>query len=282
MEWEKAKSYLLLFFVLLNLALGGLLFMENRRYSITPEREQTIITILDRNNITMDTRFMRRFTPMRAMSVSGFYYNTDELIRIFFGNATVQRTTNFRGYVVTRRPAELVISNGFISYNNPRGRGRLEESSPAEAQRLTDAFVRDNWPDFALDIVYSGDDWFLLSYRQVYRGHIIHSNFIEFFVTEDGIIRVEMQFSQVLEWESSDRQPIVSPDEALLTFLQRVRAHAQVTPMVITHMDLVYFQEEGSTNPYVLHRAVPFYRVFVAGEGSDPFLINAFTNEMIN
>jgi len=282
MEWEKAKSYLLLFFVLLNVVLGGLLFMENRRYRVTPEREQTIISILAQNNITLDTRLMRRFTPMRAMSVSGFYYNTDELVRIFFGNATVQRTYNFRGYVVTRRPAELVISNGFISYTNPRGRGELAELNLTQAQRLTDAFVRENWPDFRLDTRYIGEDWLLLSYRQMYRGHMIHSNFIEFFVTEYGITRVEMQFSQVLGWESTDQQPIVSPDEALLTFVQRVRSHALISPMTITNMDLVYFQEDGSTETEVNHRAIPFFRVFVAGEGSDPFLINAITNELIN
>ena len=282
MEWEKAKSYLLLFFILLNLALGGLLFMESRRYSITPEREQAILTILDQNNITMDTRLMRRFTPMRTMNVSGFYYDADELVRIFFGNATVQRTTNFRGYVVTRRPAELVVSNGFISYTNPNGRGEMDELNIDEAQRLTDAFVSANWSDFILDIRYSGGDWFFLTYRQVYRGHRIHSNFIEFYVTKDGIVRVEMQFSQVFGWESTDQQPIVSPDEALLTFVQRVRPHAQVSPMSIIRMDLVYFQEDGSTDPNATHRAIPFYRVFVAGEGSDPFLINAVTNEMIN
>jgi len=283
MEWEKAKNYILLFFILLNLALGGLLFMESRRYSITPEREQAIVTILNQNNISMDVRLIRRFAPMRAMSVSGFYYNTDELVRIFFGNATVHRTTNFRGYEITRRPAELVISNGFIAYNNPMGRGEISTLSAVEAQRLTDDFVRTNWPDFRLDIIYSGEDWILLSYRQVYRGHKIHSNFIEFFVTEAGIIRVEMQFGRALGWESADRQPIVSPDEALLTFVQRIRpiAIAQASPMVITHMDLVYFVDGSGSDPDVEHRAEPFYRVFVAGDGSNPFLINAFTNEMI-
>jgi len=282
MEWEKAKSYLLLFFILLNLCLGGLLLAESRRYRVTPEREQTIIAIMAQNNITMNPRLIRRFTPMRTMSVSGFYYNTDDLVRIFFGNATVHRSYDFRGYRVSRRPAELVISNGFISYTNPRGRGELSALTSDEAQRLTDAFMRAHWPDFRLDIIYEGQDWFLLSYRQVYRGHMIHTNFIEFFVTADGITRIEMEFSQVLGWESAEQHPIVSPDEALLTFVQRVRATSLVSPMVITHMDLVYFQEDGSTDADATHRAVPFYRVFVAGDGSDPFLINAVTNEMIN
>jgi len=282
MEWEKAKSYLLLFFILLNLALGGLILLEGRRYRVTPEREQTIITIMEQNNITIDTRLLRRFTPMRMMNVTGFYYDTEELINIFFGNATVQRTANFRGYVVTRRPAELVISNGFISYTNPNGRGEIAELTTANAQRLTDTFVRANWPDFRLDTVYVGEDWLLLTYRQIYRGHLIHSNFVEFFVTEAGILRVEMQSSQVLGWESMEQQPIVPPDEALLTFVQRERHRARIAPIVIDHMDLVYFQEDGGTDNEVIHRAIPFYRIFVIGEGSDPFLINAVTNEMIN
>jgi len=277
MEWERAKSLIVLFFVLLNLALGSMLLMESRRYTVTAERENAIIEILERNNITMETGLLRRFQPMRAMNITGFYYNVDELQRIFFGNTTVTRTSNFSGYIITRRPAELIISNGFISYDNPRGHGGIvpSELSIAEAQRLTDAFVRANWPEFELDGVYEGDDRLRFSYRQVYRGHVIHSNFIEFIVTEIGIVRVEMQFGQVLGWDS-ENQPIAAPDEALLTFMQRNWAFALVAPMVITRMDLVYFQEDQYG-----HLAIPFYRVFISGS-SDPFLINAVTNEMFH
>jgi len=45
---------------------------------------------------------------------------------------------------------------------------------------------------------------------------------------------------------------------------------------------LVFFQEEGGVDADSLDRAVPFYRIFINGTGSDPFLINAVTNEILN
>ena len=285
MEWERAKTYILLFFVLLNLILGGLLLAENRRYTLTPEREQEIVAIMYRNNITMDARLLRRFPPMRAMYVGGFYYNRDQLVEIFFGETDVARVFGPRGYIITSDNGQLVLDHGWISYDNPSGHGSREDwmqsLNQTQAQRLTDAFVSDHWSDFELDDIVVGYDWLRLSYRQVYRGYMIHTNFIEVTVTVRGIVRVEMQFGQVIETQR-ERQPIAAPDEVLLTFVQRIRDHVQDTPMVVTHMDLVFFQEEGSSNPEGRYRLEPFYRIFIDGDEGDPFLINAFTNKIIN
>ena len=286
MEWERAKTFILLFFVLLNLLLGGLLLAERRRYTVSSDREQAIIQIMYRNNIVLDTHLLRRFPPMRAMNVAGFCYDVDEFIGIFFGEAETQVVPARHGDIITDGVGELVIEHGFISYDNEYGLGGAEDwvtnLTTDHARRLTDAFVGDNWPDFLLDYVHEGAGWMRLSYRQVYRGYIIHTNFIELIVTERGIVQVDKQAARVLEWQ--DRQPISAPDEALLTFVQRIRDHANAmpSPMVITNMDIVYFQEESSTNPDGVYQVVPFFRVFVEGDGGDPFLINAFSNEIIN
>ena len=286
MEWERAKTFILLFFVLLNLTLGGLLLLERRRYDITPEREQAIIAIMERNNITMDARLLRRFTPMRTINIAGFSYDIGELAGIFFGDAYVRPVATAHGYVLTHGTGELVVAHGFVSYDNPEGHGGREDwiqnLNAAQAQLLTDAFVSEHWTDFRLDDVFIGQDWIRLSYRQVFRGYVIHTNFIELVVTERGIVQIDMQYGRVLGWDG-DRQPIAAPDEALLTFVQRMRAHALAldSPMVITHMDLVYFQEDFSPDPDGTYRAEPAFRVFIAGDAGDPFLINAFRNEVI-
>jgi len=286
MEWERAKTYILLFFVLLNLVLGGLLLMERRRYTLGPEREQAIIEIMSRNDITMDTRLQRRFQPMRVMFVGGFNYDEQELIEIFFDSAMINRSVTSRGYVFSYGYGELVIDHGFISYDNPMGHGGQESWLPSlnrdVARSLSNAFINAHWSDFELDDIVKGLDWVRLSYRQVYRGYMIHTNFIEVTVTVRGIERVDMQFGEVLGM-SSERHPIAAPDAVLLTFVQQVRPRARVNPMTIIRMDIVYLQEEGSPYPpeggYLLE---PFYRVFIYGHEGDPFLINAITNEIIN
>ncbi|MCL2571724.1 MAG: hypothetical protein FWE11_04915 [Defluviitaleaceae bacterium] len=287
MEWERAKTYILLFFVIVNVFLGGFLLMERRRYTVSNARQQAIVEIMAQNNITMDARILRRFPPMRLINVSGFYYDENELIEIFFGNATVGRSSNARGYVFTHGQGELSIAHGFISYYNTSGHGGpgewLTNVSRTEAQSLTDAFVGQHFSDFRLDDVDVFVDQGLIrfSYRQVYRGYVIHSNFVELIVTDRGIVQVDMQFGQILDMDR-ERHPIAAPDEVLLTFVQRVWQHALISPMVVIHMDLVYFQDEGSPDPERPYRLEPFYRVFIAGDEGDPLLINALTNEIIN
>jgi len=301
MEWERAKNYILVFFVLLNLGLGILWFMEYERYTMSAEQERIIHAILGRNNISMYTRPMRRSPPMNPLNVSGFYYNVDALLEIFFENPIqITRTEDRYEYKEDEEreddedPNTLVISNGFIFYNNTspygfRNSGQvffLENMSITRhiATALTDTFIENYFPDFVQDSVFYTDgevSGVRVIYRQAYRGRLVHSNFIELLVTAQGIRQIEMQFGKILGHGGTSRM-IFAPDEALLTFVQRIHHLAQEEPIVITHMDLVYFTEYfGSVQQGTINSAEPFYRIFI--QGSDrPFLINAYTNVIID
>jgi len=294
MEWERAKSYILIFLLLLNAGLGLLLFIENRGYTLTAEQERLIRTILSQNNISMDRPPPQRFPSMSPLDVRGFYYNTDAtdaLVQIFFENSqTVERRREFGGYVFQDGESRLIISNGFIFYENSNGFRQKREAgfypmsiehyevTLTHAISLADEFVSNYFPNFRQDryFVYEG---IRIIYREEYQGMLVHSNFIEFLVTPVGITQIEMQFGEVLG-HSGTPTMIFSPDEALLTFVQRVRHLAQESPITIFDMDLVYFQEYVS-NQDSIYNAVPFYRIFTC-LGDRPFLINAFTNVIID
>jgi hypothetical protein len=173
--------------------------------------------------------------------------------------------------------AELVVSNGFISYNNPLGLGAEPDTLNREnAVLLGDVIVNAAFPGFELDYVFPIAEGFRLFYREIYRGHTVHSNFIEMLVTENGITQADIQFGTISDFEGAARE-IFSPDEVLLTFIQRVRSIWPEKTILIDKMDLVYYQEEIRSD---LH-AIPYYRIFIS-ENEVPFMINAFTNICIN
>lgn len=270
MEWERAKNYLILFLIILNVGLGLVLFSENRRYIITSEQEALVHNVLGQNGITFapQASMQRNFAPMRPLDIRGLYYDIDKLLEIFFKNETgVSQDIIFGQQVFYANGGSMSISNGFISYENPAGFRNGKSATE---------FIRSYFPDFRQDSYFTVDDSYRIIYRQVYSGHIIHSNFIEFLVTDQGITRIEMQFGRVLGHTGTlDR--IFSPDEALLVFLQRVRIFTRYEPMVITLMDMVYFKEYVS-DQFETYQAVPFYRIFTYCRADRPFLINAFTN----
>jgi len=300
MEWERAKSYILIFFLLLNLGLAGLWLMEYNRYMMTAEQERIIHAILGRNNISMYTRPMRRTPPMRPLNVSAFYYDVDSLLEMFFSEPC--QLINHEGeqrFDCEDTDSTLIISNGFIAFESRSENGFRDtglafpryllfpqgnEITRAAATMLTDKFIDTYFPNFQQDSIFyaHGEPHGVrVIYRELYRGRIIHSNFIEFLVTAHGIRQIEMQFGRVIG-HGGTTQMIFAPDEVLLTFVQLVRLRAQNEPLVITHMDLVYFQEYfRSDQPDVIYNAEPFYRIFIQGEDR-PFLINAYRNVSID
>lgn len=284
MEWERAKSYILVFFLLLNIALGVMLFIEDRRYTLTPDQEQLIRTVLSQNGITMDAVPLQRFPPMRQIEVTGFYYDIDALLDIFFPNpGGVVRSHQFGADIFQYGIRHMSISNGFIFFDDPTGYMANPNPPPFTedwAISLADSFIQDHFPDFWQDSIIYTEEGLRIIYRQMYSGVLVHSNFVEFLITPIGIRQVEMQFGEIIG-HTGTPVSIFSPDEALVSFVQRVRHLAMAEPMTIRFMDLVYFQEYVSDQDYV-YIAVPFYRIFTACGDGRPFLVNAFTNVIID
>ena len=290
MEWERAKTIILIIFVLLNLALGGLRFADHRRYWLTGEQERNIRIVLDQNNIQLYTDPIRRFTPMRPIEVGGFYYDEDFLLDLFFGGASVDKWEYDWGLVVFNSGdgRHMEKSNGFIFFEiyengEPIAEGDIVDR--AFAQGLTGEFIETHFPNFVIDIVFDAYDFYgnhgiRRIYREIYQDIKVYTNFIEFFVTKRGITQIEMQYGRILGESQVPPRVIFPPDEVLLTFMQRFRHIAAESPIFINRMDMVYVMlypsdEVGSVSP-----AIPFYRIFI--EGSDfPLLINAFTNALM-
>ena len=292
MEWERAKNYILIFFVLLNICLVFLLFLENRRYTMTREHERLIHRVLNQNNITMYHLPMRRSPPMRPLEVRGFCYDIDSLLEILFEEPdNVLRESRDGMQEFRDGTVEMSISNGFIFFRAEGGFGQYGQESfralslepgdisVEQARVLTDEFIQAHFPDFREDDHFRAARGMRIVYRQVYRGSLVHSNFIEFLVTPAGIHEIEMQFGEIIRHAATPVM-LFAPDEALLTFVQRVSHITRESPMHIASMDLVYFKEYVSDQPNLYH-AVPFYRIFVLDQNR-PFLINAFTNVIID
>lgn len=270
--------------MLLNLGLATLLFLEDRRYTLTPERMSNIHSILSRNKINLYTTPMRRFAPMRHLDISGFYYDIPLLLTIFFPEEAeiIQGETAEGQYIFkTENNAfgQLEISNGFISFDN---RGNLRENrgvefSREEAIAASREFIDRYFPDFVLDSVFSayGEFGWHIIYRQEYRGRIISTNEI-IFIFSDGLDWIDMSFGRVIGYSAEPRM-IFAPDEILLTFMQRMHHEAMENPIFIIDIDIVYFQEYQSNLEGSVYPAIPFYRIFIQDHDM-PFLINAYTN----
>jgi hypothetical protein len=196
------------------------------------------------------------------------------LLGIFFADPqAVEREEGPYGLDFTEGSAHMWISNGFVTYFNPDG-----------LQVTAESVISAHFPDFVRDERFTPHDeeGLRVVYRQAYRGHIIYSNFIEFLITDAGIVEVDMQFGRVHGFDGPER-PLFAPDEALITFMQRAHTLFGSRSVTIWHMDIVYMLEfaNASDEHGAVHLAIPFYRIFVRGSEL-PFLINAYMNISID
>jgi len=279
MEWERAKNIILIAFVVLNLGLAGLFFAEYRRYTLSPARINTVVTVLSANNINLDTSLPRRFEPMRHLDISGFYYDLPALLAIFFDEPeNLYHIEDDHGVIFSNGVSTLDISNGFVTFENGEPAYSPYEISRDDAILIAQNFINLHFPNFVPDMIldaYSGDGVQII-FREQYRGQIILSNYIEFLISRRRVEWIEMQFGRVIG-HSAEARMIFAPDEILLTFLQRMRHSAMENPIFISSIDMVYLLEYASYSEGQVYPAVPFYRIFIRYNDFE-FLINAYTN----
>ena len=286
MQWDKAKNFMIIFFVIANVLLAALIRYETGSHILTRERENAIQTVFVQNNITMYHPIPRHFAPMRPLRVAGHDYDIDRLLTIFFppeAESEITHVSSVNREEFTWENIRLVIANGAIFFVSGLNNTGVPDKDTAMA--LTQAFIQEHYPDFELDTQSTREarrGGLRIFYRQVYQGHFIHTNFVEFLVTGEGddliIEEVDIQYSRPMGFAYLPRE-LAGPDEALLTFVQNIRRHNDM-PIIINHMDIVYFQTtSGLRETYTTIYADPFYRIFIEGQ-EEPFRICAYTNRM--
>lgn len=278
MLWERAKNLTILFFAVINVLLAVFLYAESGRYTLSQEQERAIYQVLAQNKVSLSYfKMIRQFSPMKYLTVSGYHYDTDALLSLLFDDPASVTGREERGRTVYEDgTARLVISNGYISYDNPTGYGRV--TSREAAINLCGEFIKQNYPNFQLDGTFVLEDGLRLCYREMYQEYVVYANFIEFLVTDNGIVQIDMQYGAVKGFSGSMHE-ICAPDEALLTFLQRIRQLYGDTPLLIKKMDIVYNQDEFSVQENVTLPVAPYYRIFIENQDI-PFMVNAITNTM--
>lgn len=277
MQWDRAKNFMLLFFLVANVLLAALIRYEADSYILTRERENAIQAVFAQNDINIYHPIPRQFRPMRALRMVGYDYDVYRLLSIFFPPyAEVSHRGDARRDEFTWENMRLVIDRGYVFFVSGLGVTGVPDQAAAIAR--TQAFVDEYYPDFILDIHsirQASRGGLRIFYRQEYAGHIIHTNFIEFLITGEGddlvIEEVDMRYGSPLGFAYLPRD-LSGPDEALLAFVQYFRRQ-NYEPVLIRYMDIVYYQ------PVDRAYAEPFYRVFIEGQ-NDPFLVNAITNQI--
>jgi regulatory protein YycI of two-component signal transduction system YycFG len=284
MDWEKAKNYTIIFLLLLDLFLGALVLMERDQYVMDAKKTKAIVDLLELNNIHVKTEVPRVYRPMYRLAMSSYTADEGELIEVFFPEMEPERIVYPDKIINQIGNSVLTIQNGFISFDCPQGMGDLvllnsEALNDQNAVKLTNKFISgmgDNFSRFSFDRVFPIEDGYLIQYYQKFSDYYVFTNFVEFIVTNNGIIRVDCVYSDPLG-NIGQEMEICSADEALLNFMQQSKSAYGDRSMNVTKIDLVYMLQEGTAMASDSLKASPYYRIEMENLES-PFMISAYIN----
>ncbi|MBR1735553.1 MAG: two-component system regulatory protein YycI [Firmicutes bacterium] len=277
MNWKRAKNFMMICLIALNIVLFYLNITNSGKYIITDERKNAIFDFAEKNNIKINADIPEEFMPDRQINIKRQNYDIMELQNIFFNNTNgLKRTEEFDKTIIVDDDESILIQNNTVSYerNSYDENFELTEEKARETgdyflKRIGEKFVK-----LDADRMIKDGTHYTMTYSQKLNDMKIFNNYLTVDVYEDGFISARFTYSPVGEITGVNAD-ICSADEALFVFINEIGATRDNDDgIVIDKMDYGYYAFAEDINGTVT--AVPHYRIFIEGEDM-PYYINAYS-----
>lgn len=280
MDWEKAKKIVIIVLIILNAGLFGLNYNKNERYKVTQSEEKAIYNVLGKNGINLYTEIIKEAMPMRTINVKPKELSADELKKEFFKDEEVNISVEFNKTILKSKERFLTLQNNHIKLENYNGTGKYIGLNGDSASNIVENYIKD-MPLFAgykPDNILQEGDGYIVEFIKEYKDFKLFNSKARFFVTDNGIMWFESGFYEQ-EIFSGEKKNLCMPDEALLTFMYEIKKLG-IEQIYINQMELGYdFTDKAEIAEGSQLKLYPAYRIYTS-YSSDPFIINAYTNEL--
>ncbi len=202
MDWSRAKSILILVFVIVNIFLVANIGVFNLRSSISGETISNAKTVLKERGITLKCELPRFGSDTGMMQFDNAADRKREIIGKLLGNIDKPVESIKFGEELVKGSKNLVFeSNGDFIYKDQSPSGSVNLTSKNEIEKL----VRDSLQGTGLPLgKYIVDDFWLVSdkeaiiiFREKYKSFIVYDNYIGAWVSKEGITHLECRFKEV-------------------------------------------------------------------------------------
>lgn len=283
MDWKKAKNYTIIFLLLLNIMLLVLNIIKYNKYGLSPNQEKSIISVLEKNNITIEADIPSSFTPLPQLELKNSPFDALELQKIFFSdNKNLKRTEEFEKTIFSLENETLTINSNNATYvnNNKKEGFTLDEKS---AVKLADSYatkIGETFSSLSLTKTTVAEKYISVEYDADYMEKKLFNNSVIFKVNSDGSVSCSFSYFEPMQF-TGEKTDICSADEALFSFYKGIKDNFPngEESIKIVKIDLGYYSDEYLDGDSQL-TAVPHYRIYVDGV-DQPYYINAYNSNMV-
>ena len=197
MDWSKAKTILIVAFIITNILLAYILIGERSIAEPTIEDEflEEVVELLKDKNILVATQIPKEIPYLNTMIVGYEKMSLDDLNKKFLDNKGIinNNKENF-GEILKDNESLVMINNKLIIYENKEEENVYEDLNKDESIQLAEEFIkkrRFDTSDMKLTFIKEEKGVFYLEYSKVYNGIIVERAFTNLQIDRRGIKRFE-------------------------------------------------------------------------------------------
>lgn len=193
MDWSKAKTILIVAFIITNILLVYIMIGEKTipEPTIKDEFMEDVVELLKDKNISIATDIPKEIPYLNIMTVRYEKTNLEELNRNFLNNDGIIKD-NMKGFgeIAKDKESIVVINNKLIVYENKEEKELYKDLDRDKAIQLAEEFVNKmgfNTSDMRLILTKEEKGVFYLEYSKVYDDILVERAFTNLQIDKRGV-----------------------------------------------------------------------------------------------
>lgn len=242
MDWSKAKTILIIAFIITNILLVYVIKVEesSSEPTLTDEFIEDVVELLKDKNIYIDTEIPKEIPHLNVMTVEYENISLEELNENYFDNAgNINFNDDSLGHIEKGEQSILLMNNRRIIYENREDRELYKDLDRDKAIDLAEEFIRKgkfDSSDMKLTFVKEDGGVFYLEYSKVYMDTLVERAFTNLQIDKRGVRRFERLWLKEIDIGETQIYINTAP-KSLLTLLSMEEIYGKT----ITDISLCYY-----------------------------------------
>lgn len=205
MDWSKAKTILIISFIVVNLLLILALFNTNETVEtlVSEEFVEDSIRLLSNKDIIVPTEIPREIPSLQSLIVEYEDFNTQELNEKFFdGNGKISIKSDGFVEIEDKNEKLTILNSKLLIYESNKTEDSKVLHNNDDAIEVATNYLKDlkfDTSDMKLSHIREGNGRYHLEFSKIYNEKYLESAFTNIQLDNTGITKFERQWLNVIE-----------------------------------------------------------------------------------
>ena len=252
MDWSKAKTILIIAFIITNILLGFVLLSSGRQVETTTKEGfiEEVTEILKTKNIFINTEISREIPSLNTLIVEYEFIDSSNINNTFFeGKGKIEKKEEGLTEIIHKDESIWITNKNNLVYENKSTIERYKDLDEEKAKEIALEFLEDRRYDTSdIELAYikfKGNSYYL-EFSKLYKDKYLEKSYTIIEVNKAGVKRMERKWLNVLE-ERETLIYISTAPKSILSLLSMKEVYGKT----IKDISLCYYFEPTAHNDYV-------------------------------